>query len=612
MYSFAAGFVKAVFLPILFIGLPEFVFAQPALPNISSYPEIIGEKLLSKAISLKNEGDFAGASAHFFKILSVAECEKNDDLMFTALYNLGEINSKMGYQNRALKYLQKAFAIAKKDNNRDGLYLALNGIGLVHTTQKEYTQALRDFDSLLYFAKAGNDLPCIMKAYNNVSIIYGRQNEETLALEFSRKAMQIAEKTGNPEYVASTSINIAESLRKIHKLDSALYVLNKVLALEDQLTAHLKQTLYGSICLTYEQKKDFYHAFQYAKSHFSILREIYTAQSDKTVNELEAKYQLEKKQKEILALNYEKKKQALLLNDSERIIRYRTIGLVFFAILIIVALILLFFIYKNYLLKKTANKQLKLQHEEMERQRQQLQKNLEYTQRLQNALKHDLSHYMQIAMRQQMNPHFVFNSLNSLQTFVLKNDKAAVNRFLSNFSILMRRVLEMSQKECVTLAQELDMLRLYIGMEQERFDNRFELKVEVDPAINPHLIMIPTFLLQPHIENAVWHGLLHKTTPGLLELKFVNDNDCLLCQIIDNGVGRQDSSKKKSYIPGHESMGIKITEKRITAINQLHDTDINITIEDLKTADLKPCGTKVNLSLPKTTILDNRYNNMKI
>jgi tetratricopeptide (TPR) repeat protein len=201
------------------------------------------------------------------------------------------------------------------------------------------------------------------------------------------------------------------------------------------------------------------------------------------------------------------------------------------------------------------------------------------------------------SLRTQMNPHFIFNSLNSVNNFIAKNDERSANRYLSEFSKLMRTVLKNSDQDFVSLASEIQTLGIYLELEHFRFGDKFEYRLEVAPEVEPEAVQIPSMLIQPYIENAIWHGLRYKEEKGVLEVKFFIEGKKLYCSIFDNGIGRRKSAELKTdHQKIYQSTGIKNTKERIEILNKLHGTSLGITIQDIEEGEEK--GTLVKISLP--------------
>jgi LytS/YehU family sensor histidine kinase len=201
-------------------------------------------------------------------------------------------------------------------------------------------------------------------------------------------------------------------------------------------------------------------------------------------------------------------------------------------------------------------------------------------------------------LRTQMNPHFIFNSLNSINRFILQSDRLQASEYLTQFSNLVRRILQDSQSKMITMQRELESLELYLSLEALRFDNHFSYSITVDPDLDISTVNVPPLVIQPYTENAVWHGLLHKTEKGILKIEIAPEQGFLLIKISDDGIGRKQAGQlAEQHAGSHKSMGIGITSQRI---EMAHD-DVrvtSVTINDLIDANGDPCGTQVILKLP--------------
>jgi ligand-binding sensor domain-containing protein len=203
------------------------------------------------------------------------------------------------------------------------------------------------------------------------------------------------------------------------------------------------------------------------------------------------------------------------------------------------------------------------------------------------------------ALRAQMSPHFIFNAINSIHNFVLKGEKSASATYLSKFARLIRNVLENSAQRQITLAKELETLQLYMEIEQMRFSDGFDFSIETGPEIDPVSIMIIPLLLQPYVENAIWHGLLHKKTKGSVHVSVKAEGNMLRCIIDDDGVGRAQAALNKQHrLAGSSSMGGEISLRRLNLLNSLYGKKYAIEYTDKKNADGSPAGTRVELLIP--------------
>lgn len=202
------------------------------------------------------------------------------------------------------------------------------------------------------------------------------------------------------------------------------------------------------------------------------------------------------------------------------------------------------------------------------------------------------------SLRSQMNPHFIFNALNSVNTFIATSDERTANRYLTDFSLLMRAVLENSEEDFIPLEKEIELLRLYVQLEHFRFQDKFEYTVEVDPEIDINEYMIPPMLLQPYVENAVWHGLRYKTEKGLLLIRFQKaTSESIEITITDDGIGRKKSKELKTQNQKlQKSRGMGNIKKRIAILNKMYKDKVDVFISDLED---NTEGTQVKLILKK-------------
>jgi LytS/YehU family sensor histidine kinase len=199
------------------------------------------------------------------------------------------------------------------------------------------------------------------------------------------------------------------------------------------------------------------------------------------------------------------------------------------------------------------------------------------------------------SLRSQMNPHFIFNALNSVNHFIAQQDERTANKFLSEFSQLMRLVMENSQEDFIPLNKEQEILSLYLKLEHYRFRDKFEYEIKIDDSINTESIEVPPMLIQPYIENAVWHGLRYKETKGKLLLQFLKEDSHLVVRIQDDGIGRKRSTELKTQNQKkHNSTGIRNIQERLAIINKVYGTNYRVNIEDAPSGS----GTHVSIHFP--------------
>ena len=204
------------------------------------------------------------------------------------------------------------------------------------------------------------------------------------------------------------------------------------------------------------------------------------------------------------------------------------------------------------------------------------------------------------ALRAQMNPHFIFKCLNSINRYILKSDQSTASLYLTPFAKLIRLILDNSNNKTVTLSNELEALKLYIEMESIRFDKKYHYVFDIDETIQQDSVYVPPLIIQPYVENAIWHGLLHKETAGILKITIQKKrNEMLECIVEDNGVGREKAKQLRSKTAStRKSLGMKLTKDRLTLLNDTNDAEANVQVEDLINEYGEAAGTKVILNIP--------------
>jgi len=218
------------------------------------------------------------------------------------------------------------------------------------------------------------------------------------------------------------------------------------------------------------------------------------------------------------------------------------------------------------------------------------------------SLHRDLANSRLIALRSQMNPHFIFNALNSIQQFVLQGNVDEASRYLTLFSLLHREILNTSDESFITLQREVDMLRMYIQLEQLRFDERFTYAITLEEEIDAEEIRIPPMLIQPFVENAIWHGLMPKEGSKRVEIDFKlgPTDDSLICTVHDNGIGREASARMKianGNLANHQPKGIKLIVDRIQMLRQRYQLPFEMQVSDKVDGEGTVSGTVVTIAL---------------
>ncbi len=573
-------------------------------------------------------GDYIKAIDYNFRILSISE-KLNDKKIIASTYNnIGIIYKFKGNYKRALDYFSKA--LEESEDIQDKYLIAnnLGNIGIIHDNLHEYDIALNYFFKVLKIAEQLDEKKIIASTFDNIGNIYSAQKKYEQALSYYLKALKLDEELKNKNGIAIKLGNIGSLYISTKQYDKAeKYLLQSLnIAEEIQNLSDIKAAK-EYLAELYTQKGDYEKALEYYKGHVVAKDSIFDEQKNEEILQKEMSYEFSKKELAARAENDRLILQQETEKKKQQIIFWFVIGG------LLLSLIFAAFIFRslritekqkkviesqkekvelqNVEIKKqkklvdekneiieNKNKELNQQNKKITSQRDKLAENLKYTEKLQETLKNDLSHYMLISLRKLMNPHFIFNSLNSIQSFILQNDKLKASLYLSKFAGLVRKVLEQSQMEYISLSEELDTLAIYIELESQRFVGKFTSSIDIDPDIKTERYQVPPLIFQPFVENAIWHGLMQKEGEGKVSVSIKLSNNSMRCAVEDNGIGRKSSLEINKKKEERESFGIKATNQRLKIMNSLNNLDLVVSYFDLQDNDGKVLGTRVEFFLP--------------
>jgi len=489
-----------------------------------------------------------------------------------------------------------------------------NGIGRAYLYLPNYEKAKEYYGKAIAIKEdLGQFDISIASSYENLSICYNAENNYAKSLLYINKAMKIRKEHQNYIHLISTYNNKASTLlllnrdkealinaeRSIHLADSfgvdnekmfslgtyaeILIAQNKIKEAEEAMRQSIslskkRSDLYlikSNLNRMYDiniKKGNYKTALDYYKQRNVVLGTINNLENRKLVEELVLVYETEKKNDQIEVLNKENEFSLGKLKKSKQLL---------FAFLI-VALLLLTILGLLWSRHKNKIKTDKLIKEALER-----------------SYEKKLSDSEMQALRAQMNPHFLFNSLNSINSFIIKNQQEEASEYLSKFSMLIRKVLSNSKESKITLGNELEALELYLEMEALRVNNAFSYQINIGENVERDYLEIPPLIIQPYVENSIWHGLMHKTGGnGKLKINIKQDQETLICTIEDNGIGRVAAAKIKSESGiKQKSFGMNITKERLEYINEKFKDSSHVTVIDLKDSEGNASGTRVIIKI---------------
>jgi tetratricopeptide (TPR) repeat protein len=459
-------------------------------------------------------------------------------------------------------HLQLALDEAKKENNPELTAGALDKLGRSYSTvDSNYFAAILYFHEALKIRKALKDSIQIFWVLNSLGWNFYLARQQDSSLYYYFLSLQLC-----PRSHISGFANIYENVGNIYRdkkdFKNALHYYN--LCNDYCLKAddiYNRAWLNKDMSDMYISMGDYKSAYQHFVTFTDLNNLLNNRKYDLGLADARTRYETEGKEKELQLLT-------LRLNQHQ----YLAWG---FAGLIAMLLIIGFLLY--YQAKLSAKKKI-------------------------SEMNHKLSEITHANLRQQMNPHFIFNTLNSIQYYMYQHDKIATNNYLTKFSRLIRKILENSQQTMVPVKDELDVIQLYLELETLRFKEKFTYEIIIDEEIDTLTYKIPTMLIQPYVENAVCHGLINKPDQGELTITMQLCDHHICCTVEDNGIGREAAMEiRKQKDTPHSSLGTKITESRIHITNALYGTDLKVIFTDLKDTADNPCGTRVELHLPLMT-----------
>ena len=568
------------------------------------------------------KGNFKEAYAFNFNAQELAKKNNNQKGVAISLTYFGDIYLDIGNYSSALHYYLEALKNNEKAGDIEGKGISHNSLGITYSRLKNWPKTEYHYKKALGFANKLNSSNGVLACLNNLGEVFIESKKLDTAKVYLERALLISKKQSHRMAEGAILANLAriemEEMRpeksllyasegiKIHKeindktglmldylfLGELFYSTRKyVMAIKENekgLRIAIEQNRLESIVSAYRQlSKCFEEMEEYAKALDASKEYIHWSDSllsfekFSKINQLEASFAIEKEKAKIERLEKEKILNAEILNQQIWKFKY----LILSACLLTAIAILLYIRFRqksNWLaLLKKKNETIEKQNDDM---------------REQNTLIESVNKDLRgKALRAQMNPHFIFNALNSIQYLIANHNSEEAFKYLSKFSVLLRKVLENVDETTIPIAEELEMLQLYIELEALRFDDNFQYKIELSEQAKKS--SIPPMIIQPFVENAIVHGLLSKPSDRRLDIKLSMKEAKVICQVTDNGIGRKAAWKIKAQKPNFfNSMGMKLTEKQLEVHNNLNNGNSAYIVDDLTDEEGRPTGTRVTLT----------------
>ena len=464
--------------------------------------------------------------------------------------NANDMQRVANYNNPAVQsgYIQQNILLAEELDNKEDKVLAYRQMAQVNKDMNNAPEAIRNLEKALVTVQ---DQPeASMQIRQDIASTYAADNQIGKAIEINKDLVAEAKETNNPKAEIKQLQALSENYLEANKLAEGVSALQQAynLAIDNGQTIEAK----NSLELLVEQYRKMRQPQKALDAYSDFMKKLEgLVKNDSTL--LDERF-FHVQEEKILRLEKERALKDELISRTNR---FNYILL----IAIVLILISLVFIAKALYSIKKKNKRIALQ-----------------------------------SLRREMNPHFIFNSLNSVNQFIAQNNELEANKYLSSYSKLMRNIMETSNKDFIPLATEMEQMKEYLDLEYMRFHDKFTYKMEIDNSLDADSLFIPNMLIQPQLENAIWHGLRYKDGMGLLTLNVKPEGNHLEVVIEDNGIGLTKSKELKTkHQKEHRSRGLNNTQERINLLNSLYHTDISISITE---KEGKESGVIVRLLFP--------------
>ena len=473
--------------------------------------------------------------------------------------NLGVLYEEMEDPDQALNYHRQALKIKMELNDPSGVGSSLNNLGVV------FEQLLPNYDSSIYyyrkayevFRKADNQRG-IATSLGNIGVIHRLNHQPDSAVFYAEKALKIRSFLNDEEGKSSCLFNLGKAQYDLREYKASEKFFQQSLKISKKINSRKRTSkIYEALALLYNHMHENEKAYEYHVKYSQLKDSILNSENSKQIAELKTRYELEKKNQQLSVLSQKN------ILQKESIVKYNFLLLTIFLIAILITFIAILLFRQNRLKAR--------------------QQTFELQQKL---------------LRSQMNPHFIFNTLFSIQTYMLDNDAISASRFLSRFAKLMRHILENSKHEYVSLENEIEFLKNYLFIQQLRFDESFTYEVKYTGKEESSQILIPPMLSQPFIENAIDHGIRNIDKEGVVKVHFSIRDEMLKVTIADNGVGFYHKKPGHQKLKNHKSTGVENTRQRIKILANKYKSEYLFEIRDLGRENPSKTGTIITFAIP--------------
>ncbi|WP_291913512.1 tetratricopeptide repeat protein [Chitinophaga sp. CB10] len=521
---------------------------------------LLCQSLNNAGVDCRRQDKLQKAFDFHFAALQIAERIQNVKNICVATNSIGNIQLTEKKYDEAIERFQHALKLEEESNNPLGMAINLGNLGYAYQGQGKLDMAIQYYKSSLAINEKLKNVTGMVICYNCLGSAYQEKKEYPLAMEYLQKALRANDQVDDKVHIAESYMNIGKLLSAQGKHEEAHQFFRQAIGLSAYwgFKSILMDT-YKAMAEDYKSSGDFRKSLEATDKSLLYKDSILDEKSAMALNQMQTIYDVDLKDNQIRTLEHDKIMAQMRTK--------RNVLLIFSLIAFLVMMAVGGFFY--------------IRHRNLEENKQRLQLELR-------------------SLRSQMNPHFIFNSLSSIHRYIWSNNQEEASDYLTKFSKLMRLIQDNTQHTFVPLNKELESLQLYLDLESLRCNGIFDYHIEVADDINDEEVLIPPMILQPYVENAIWHGLVHKLAEkGQLDIRIRLSGRSLVCTIEDNGIGRQKAMEiKERKGKTHNSVGMKVTQGRIDLIRKINNKDASVEVTDLRNDAGEPTGTRVTIVLP--------------
>lgn len=528
------------------------------------------ENLFSSYFNLSSifirQENYAEALKYLLRTLSLLEIYPNHTQSVGVYRNLGIVYREMKDYDKAIEYFNKAIDVNLKNNNK---HLAADikiSLGILYNQINKNKLAIKEYEECYELYQQEKSLYGMSIVRENEGELYLKLKKYPKALICFEEAKSGYEQLGNKADLAYISMSIARLYTAMRDFPQAIKSLERGLVFSQEVSAkNYEMDIYGQFSETFEEEGNYASALKYNKIYQALKDSLQSEAEVNQLNRVRVEFETQQKDKEITLLNTEK----ALQNEKSN----RRLGIMIATLLGAISLAVALYIRSKLLENENL---LALKENELTQQKQQQTE--------------------QKLLRSQMNPHFIFNCLNTIDSFVLQNRKQDASRLIQRFSKLSRQILEFTSQSEILVEEAMGMIKVYLQIEQTRYSGNFDFSITINEQVEKCLIA--PMIIQPFIENAIIHGIKNlEDGRGFISVQVEPDGDFIRFTVCDNGVGRLQSQLiKKEQTKSHNSKAMEITTARLAAIHKSANVDDYIKYTDFEG---EISGTKVEIWLPK-------------